>query len=168
MIDFDDLPKTGDVSYEGFLTLQLEDDGEFLVGLADIDANFGANSGSFSGSADGFVGETSGRYTGSLAITDGLIVKGVEAFVDAVEDAVDEGTTVNRGEDPPNGENFAGIVSNLDGDLTSSSNETVSIDGNIIGTFTGEDAAMIGIAFGNTNQGDIAGVLVAVDPDPLP
>lgn len=162
--DFEDLPTAGDANYSGQLALQIAE-GELIVGNTDITVVFSDTGGSLSGDASGFVGETTGVYTGGLTISEGVIYRGSETFLSAVQTAV--GDDADVADETDTNENVAGIVADVSGTLTASNANETTLDGSLIGAFSGENADIVGLTVGTAvsddSAGEFAGVLIAVD-----
>lgn len=163
-----DLPTSGSLLYEGQIALQVSENntaGEVVLGNTDFDVAFTNTGGTFAGTASGFVGQTSGRYTGTLALTDGVLVQGGDAFRTAVEQRFGATEDLDDGQQQP--QDLVGIISDVSGQLTSSSANQTTFDGGFVGAFSGPNADIVGIATGttlsDTAPGQFVGVIVAVD-----
>ena len=68
-----ELPTTGAVEYNGFISVSDDMSGENLVGQIALTADFDAAADAISGTASNFIHETNVVYTGDLTVTDGEI-----------------------------------------------------------------------------------------------
>lgn len=165
----DDLPISGDVNYAGQMFLQVRENGavgDVLLGNLELTVGFTDTGGSFTGTASSFVGETTGQYTGELELTDGNLVQGGAAFQTTVAAAITQGPLAVAST-PPDIEDMVGLISDVSGELTSATEAETSFDGTFVGSFSGENADVVGLAVGATQSdvapGEFIGILVAVE-----
>lgn len=87
-----DIPDTGSATYDGFVTMPL-DDGD-LIGQLTVTASFAAGDGTLDSSATGFFHENNGAYTGTLTGA-GILVQDPPMGVSQVQ--TDLGGTLSNG-----------------------------------------------------------------------